>query len=206
VGAAAVALVGLVAVGGVLLARNSPSSDRAASREATPATLPARTTFRLAGMEVPATGAATLPDPVLTGVLATLNRYLDGAVLAPMRSGKATSDLSALFTGTAAQRLTGPDRATLVEEGTSGGGSDVGVDDAWTSLTGLLDAGGSISVVAAKIDVVLRSKAAGEASSVARSGELVLVPEGGGWRIDGYDLRVTREPAGETSSAAAARP
>jgi hypothetical protein len=204
--AVAVAAIAFAALGAVVLAPHSSPSRRAASRDSTSATRPPLTTFRLAGAEVPATGATSLPDPVLNGVLATLNRYLDGAVVSPLRSGTAAADLPAIFTATAAQRLAGPDRATLVEEGTPGASRNAGLDDASATLTGLLDASGSISVVAAKVDVVLRAGTSGAPTRVARSGELVLVPDGGAWRIDGYDLRVTREPVGEASSASAARP
>jgi hypothetical protein len=160
----------------------------------------------VAGEEVPATGATSLPAPVLNGVLATLNRYLDGAVMSPMRSGRASADLPAIFTASAASRLGGPDRATLVEEVVPGASRGGRVDDASARLTGLLDSGGSILMVAAKVDVVLRTGVSGAETRVARSGELVLVPDGGTWKIDGYDLRVTSEPVGEASSASGARP
>ena len=184
----------LVAVLLVALAGCSSSSHRTAPRSATTATIPQVPTFRLSGTEVPATGAAALPDDVLNGVLTTLNRYLDGALVAPLRSGRTAADLDALFTPAAAVRLAGPDRATLVDEGQPGPAGRVGVDDASARLTGLLDESGTVSLVAATVDVVIRAGPRSATTRVARSGELVLVPDRGAWRIDGYDLRVTREP------------
>lgn len=204
--AAAVALVAVAAAGALVYASRPAPTKRAAADAATAATLPPITTFRLAGEEVPATGATSLPGSVLNGVLVTLNRYLDGAVIAPMRSGRVAADLPSIFTASAAQRLGGPDRATLVEEVAPGASRRGSVDDASARLTGLRESGGSILMVAAKVDVVLRTGASGAETRVARSGELVLVPDGGAWRIDGYDLRVTREPVGEASSASGARP
>ena len=203
---AAAVFVAAAAIATIVVTSRSVPTKRAAADASTTATMPPVTTFRLAGEEVPASGATSLPGPVLNGVLATLNRYLDGAVVAPMRSGRAAADLPAIFTATAAQRLAGPDRSTLVEEVVSGASRSGRVDDAAAKLTGLLDPGGSILLVAAKVDVVLRTGAAGAETRVARSGELVLVPDGGAWRIDGYDLRVTREPVGEGSAASGARP
>jgi hypothetical protein len=203
--AASAVFVAAAVIATIAVASRSVPTKRAAADASTTATLPPVTTFRLTGAEVPATGATSLPGPVLNGVLATLNRYLDGAVVSPMRSGRAAADLPGIFTATAAQRLAGPDRATLVEEVEPGAGRGR-VDDASARLTGLLDSGGSILMVAAKVDVVLRTGASGAETRVARSGELVLVPDGGAWRIDGYDLRVTREPVGEASAASGARP
>jgi hypothetical protein len=203
---AVVALVALVAAAALVFASRSAPTKRAAADASTSATLPPVTTFRVAGEEVPAAGATSLPGPVLNGVLATLNRYLDGALMSPMRSGRSPADLPAIFTASAAQRLGGPDRATLVEDVAPGASRSGRVDDASARLTGLLDSGGSILMVAAKVDVVLRTGASGAETRVARSGELVLVPDGGAWKIDGYDLRVTREPVGEASSASGARP
>ena len=204
--AASAVFVAVAALATVVVASRSVPTKRAAADASTTATLPPVTSFRLAGEEVPATGATSLPGPVLNGVLATLNRYLDGAVVSPLRSGRAAADLPAIFTASAAQRLAGPDRATLVEDVVPGVSRSGRVDDASARLTGLLDSGGSILVVAAKVDVVLRTGASGAETRVARSGELVLVPDGGAWRIDGYDLRVTREPVGVASSASGARP
>jgi hypothetical protein len=197
--------VAVAAVVTVLVVFRSSPTRRAAADASTTATLPLATTFRLAGAEVPSTGAKALPDAVTSGVLATLNRYLAGAVVGPLKSGTAAPDLPALFTGAAAQRLTGPDRATLVEEGGPASGRSVRVDDAAATLTALLAPDGSISVVAAKVDVVLRAGGAGTATRVARSGELVLIPDGGVWKIDGYDLKVTRDPVAPATSTSGQR-
>jgi hypothetical protein len=194
-----IASVAAVAIAGAavwaVLGRSTPTRRAAADATASSPTIPRVATFRLAAAEVPATGAKTLPDSVLNGVLATLNRYLDGALVAPLRSGTVAPGLPALFTATAAQRLNGPDRATLVDDGTGSPNRQVGVDDASMSLTGLLAPDGSISVVAAKVDVALRAGGPRDATRVSRSGELVLVPDGGTWKIDGYDLKVTRDAA-----------
>ena len=189
----AVLIVAAAAAVTVVVVTRSSATPRPADNRSSAATLRSVTTFRLAGAEVPATGAKSLPDGVLAGVLSTLNRYLDGAVIAPMKSGRAATDLPALFTATAAQRLGGPDRATLVDDG-GPAGQAVGIDDASTTLTGLAGGDGSISMVAAKVDVVVRAGPPADATRVARSGELVLVPDGGAWRIDGYDLWLTKDP------------
>jgi len=81
----------------------------------------------------------------------------------------------------------------------------VGVDDASARLTGLLDGDGTVSVVAATVDVVIRADSKSATTRVSQSGELVLVPDRGAWRIDGYDLRVTREPVPAVTTSSAGR-
>jgi hypothetical protein len=55
-------------------------------------------------------------------------------------------------------------------------------------------------VVTAGLDLRLMGHIAGAPVTVVRTGELVLVPEGGAWRIDAYDIRVVRTIADDTTT------
>ena len=68
-------------------------------------------------------------------------------------------------------------------------------------MTALAGSDGVMSVVAAALDLRLTGHIGGAPLTVARAGELVLVPEGGAWRIDAWDLKVTRTVAGSVTTS-----
>jgi hypothetical protein len=131
------------------------------------------------------------PDDVKASVTATLERYLQEAVLGPLRSGGPAGDLEPVFTGLARARVDGPDRAALVDEGLPAAGS-VRAESATVGFAALAGADGAMTVVTAAVDLRLRASD-DDPVTIARTGHLVLVPDGDGWKIDGYDVRTTRE-------------
>lgn len=135
------------------------------------------------------------------GVLSTLNRYLDAAVLTPLRSGGPAGDLAPLFTGPAAARVAspGPDRAAFIDEGLP---PAVGIKpvSSVATLTALAGEDGVMSVISADLDLRIAAQVDGAPLTIARTGELVLVPEGGAWKIDAYSLTVRRDTAAATTS------
>lgn len=139
-------------------------------------------------------------DAAWAGVLTTLNRYLEVAVLTPLRSGGPAGDLAPLFSPQAFERVAvvGPDRSAFIDEGLPPL-SDVRKEAATAGLTALAGADGTISVVTAALDLRLIGHIAGAPVTVVRTGELVLMPEGGTWRIDAYDLKVVRTRADDTT-------
>ena len=147
--------------------------------------------LRVAGVESVGLPAPPFPDDVKAAVGATLDRYLQDAVLGPLRSGGPAADLGPLFTGPARARLDGPDRAALVDEGLPAAAS-VRTEAATAKLSALVGPAGAVAVVTAALDLRLE---AGDVDpvSVARTGHLVLVPAGDGWKIDGYDVRTVRK-------------
>jgi len=141
-------------------------------------------------------------DATWAGVLSTLNRYLEAAVLTPLRSGGPAGDLGPLFTSLADDRATGADRAAFVDEGLPAA-SDVQSEAAVATLTALGGADGTVSVVSASLNLRLKAQAAGAPLTVSRTGELVLLPDGGTWRIDAYDIRVSRTVADTATTTTA---
>ncbi len=139
-------------------------------------------------------------DAARAGVLDTLNRYLEAAVLEPLRSGGPAGDLTPLFTSPAVERvMAGPDRFAFIDENLPAV-SDLRQEAAAAGLNALAGPDGIMSVVTADLDLRLIGHVAGAPVSVVRTGELVLVPEGGTWRIDAYDIRVTRTVGTDTTS------
>lgn len=140
-------------------------------------------------------------DAAWAGVLDTLNRYLEAAVLTPLRTGGPAGDLTPLFSGPAAERVmtVGPDRFAFIDENLPPV-SDLRQESVVAGLTGLAGADGAMSVITAGLDLRLVGHIDGALVKVVRTGELVLMPEGGTWRIDAYDIAVTRTLADEVTT------
>src|SRR4051794_22252987 len=166
---------------------------------------PASIAFRGAGFDVQTAGTLSQAtfDAAWAGVLATLNRYLDAAVLTPLRTGGPAGDLSPLFTPLAVDRVTtGPDRAAFIDEGVPPV-TDLRADAAVATLTALAGADGSVSVVDASVDLRLTAAVNGGPVSVTRTRDMVLMPDGGGGRIDAYDIPARRTFAGAATTTTA---
>ena len=191
------ALVVAAALGGCS-GRKGPAAVTAPSPTA------ASIAFSVSGNEVAgvAPPGPAFPDDVRAKVTATLERYLGDAVVGPLRSGRPAGDLAAVFTGRALGRVNGPDRAALVDEGLPAA-ADLRADAAGARLAALADAANAVVVVTAAVDLRLRTGGDDDVT-IVRTGDLVLVPDGDGWKVDGYDVRTTRDsPRGGPTTTAA---
>ena len=83
--------------------------------------------------------------------------------------------------------------------------SGLKAETATLAVVGLADPDGQIPIVTVHLDLTLRGTAEGTPLTVEHTGDLVLVPEGDGWKIDGYDVRATRDTAGATTTTTASR-
>lgn len=139
-----------------------------------------------------------------TGVIETLNRYLEAAVLTPLRTGGPAGDLTPLFTPLAVDKAmtVGPERAALIDEGLPPA-SGLKAETARAGLNGLAGTDGTMSVVVAGLDLRLTGFVSGVPLTVVRTGEMTLFPEGGTWRIDGYDIKVVRTLADDVTTTTA---
>ena len=132
---------------------------------------------------------------------AALDRYLEHAVLAPLRSGQPAGDLSGLFTGAAAARVAGPDRGALVDEGLPPV-SDVDVEKATASVLVLAGRGGEAGFATARIALLVRGLVGVAPLTVERTGELTLSPDGDTWKISGYEVRASKDTREESATGA----
>lgn len=140
------------------------------------------------------------------GVLDTLNRYLQAAVVTPLRTGGPAGDLAPLFNPPALAQVVpgGSDRFAFIDENLPPV-SDLRSERAVAGLTGLAGTDGTVSVVTAGLELRLIGHVAGAPVTIVRTGELVLMPEGGTWRIDAYDIKVVRTVAEATTTTTAER-
>ena len=145
-------------------------------------------------------------DATWFGVLETLNRYLETAVVTPLRTGGPAGDLTPLFNRPALERVApgGPDRFAFIDENLPPI-SDLRSERSVAGLTALAGRDGKVSVVTAGLDLRLIGHIAGTPVTVVRTGELVLMPEGTTWRIDAYDIQVVRTVAQDTTVTTAER-
>lgn len=189
----------------VLLGACSSGGDEGLTPVPTTAS-PSAIAFAVTGLTVESVALPPppFPDDVKASVLATLDRYLQDAVLGPLRSGQPAGDLGPVFTGRARPRVDGPDRAALVDEGLGPVPADSLRAEVATLGLSALVGGDGITVVTAAVDLRLRTTG-DDPTAIARTGHLVLVPEGDGWKIDGYDVRTTRDGGGAATATTARR-
>lgn len=126
------------------------------------------------------------PAAVIDGVHTALDQYLAAAVVTALRTGRA-GPVADVFTADAAPGLTAADRATLVDEGLAGV-VRVRPGAMTATVTSLGD-----EVAATKLDTTVTAVVGATPVTIHRTGDLVLVRDGTIWRIDGYDLKVTRD-------------
>ena len=143
------------------------------------------------------------------GVLATLDAYLQRAVLGPLSPGGAVGDLGPVLTAAAAARLSGPDRAALVEEVAAGDGTP-SVDVATATIGLLVDPGGRPVMAGVHVALRVRAGTGKDQLLVERQGDLALVAEGDPanpvWKVDSYDMKAARGPAAATAAAEGGTP
>jgi hypothetical protein len=181
-------------------------SKGAAGRATTTTEVPVAVAFNVTSFDVeaaadPVAGAAAAAQD---GIQATLNRWLDEAVLRPLRSGQPAGDISPFFTTPTRERIaTTPDRAAFVDEGIPPV-SGVRPGTASLAMVALADPDGNIPLVSVHFDLTLGGTVEGTSLGVEHTGDLFMVPEGDGWLIDGYDIRSTRATEGATTTTTAA--
>jgi hypothetical protein len=208
----------LLAVVGLLVAAGCERSSSAASTAQT--TIPQMTvpvvslpppapiTFTGDAFDLHTAGPPTNAsyDATWYGVLETLNRYLEAAIVTPLRTGGPAGDLTALFNPPALERVApgGVDRFAFIDENLPPV-SDLRSEKSVAGLTALAGRDGKVSVVTAGLDLRLIGHIAGTPVIIVRTGELVLMPEGTTWRIDAYDIQVVRTVAQDTTVTTAER-
>ena len=201
--------LGLAAVVALLLSACSTSwseiapaaNARTETTVVPPSTLPAPPTtafrlpqlprFTLGATDIQAVNApAELPESTQTQVQSVLDRYLNNALVIPMRTGTPVPDLGNVFAGPVLDRLSGPDRAALLDD-VIPKAEDVLVGEATADLIALVGPDG-VAVLAVSIRIVMTGTVEGGPVNIERTGEFQMAPEGGDLRVSGYDVSVTR--------------
>lgn len=133
-------------------------------------------------------------DDVIAAVKTTLDAYLAQAVAAPLFTGQPVVDLSAVLSPAALERLAADPaaRATLVDEGMPPATEEITAQRATAELASVAGPDGVPAVIAARLDLLVRAVGPNLDVDVNRYGDVTLVAEAGGWRIDSFQLRTDR--------------
>jgi hypothetical protein len=177
---------------------SSSSSDSSPSSTAAPA---AKTNVAVPLGEVIADSAgapAQFTPEQSQSVMKVVSDYLMLATIGPLRTAKPAGDLTAVFDGRALAAATGVDRAVLLDEGLPEVTGVLNVLGQPVRIVALADQDGGIVLATATLDVAIEgvTKVPGAPLRILRKGDLVLAPDGGGWKVTGYTLAVARTGAG----------
>ena len=169
----------------------APKPERATTTTA-PAAVAPTLSFTIVGTD--ANGTKAPDDATLAAVKQTMDGWLATAVVAPLHTGQPAGDLSPLFTQAALDRI-GADpavRATLVDEGVPAA-KTISAEFANLLLTSVAGPDEVVAMIGARIDVKVHTVGATHDVDVVHQGELVLVPDGPGWKIDSFSLHASRD-------------
>ena len=195
----------LWAVGAITLISACSSGSSSSSPSTTTTTRPApRAIHATVGkVDVASSGKiVAFADADRDAVLASIDRYVAAATLAPL-GGKAATNLAADFTTATAPALTGPEQDALTDTSVPKATGAVKTTLAPLNLTALSDQQGAIDLVGATFDLTVNTTATGGPVTIHRTGEFVLTRDGGAWKILGFTLAVTRDGAGLGAPASA---
>jgi hypothetical protein len=128
-------------------------------------------------------------------VLAVVEQYVHDATIAPI-DGDRPGNLTALLAPTAVAATTGTDGDALADTGVPHAVGKVDAKLAPVDMTALVDENGTIHLVGATLDLTVAANATAGSFSIHRSGELMLVRDGDGWKILGFTLVVNRDGPG----------
>ena len=148
------------------------------------------------------------PTDVRDKVLKTIGTYIDKGIVASLRTSKADdAGLAPAFDAGAAAKLTGPDRAVLLDEGLPKAVGNLKVTTPPVPLTALSAADGNVQLVAADIKLEITAHAASGLVKISRSGTLVFALQlSGDWRITGWTLHIDRSGPGLPSAPTSTTP
>ena len=145
--------------------------------------------------QLDAQGTAAPGDDVIAAVKATMDAYLAQAVVGPLFSGQPVVDLSGVLSAAALQRFQEDPaaRATLADEGLPPASKGITATRANMELRSVAGPDGVPAVVAARLDLLVHAVGPTLDVDINRYGDVTLVADEGGWRIDSFQLKTTRD-------------
>lgn len=171
------------------------NDDASTARSTTTTTAPAGPpTLAWTVGDIGTHGTAAPGDDVIAAVKTTLDNYLAQAVVAPLYTGQPVVDLSMVLSPAALERFNADPtaRATLADEGMPPATDGITAERANVQLASIAGPDGIPAVIAARLDLLVHAVGPGLDVDINRYGDLTLVAEEGGWRIDSFKLRAER--------------
>jgi hypothetical protein len=166
----------------------------------------ANVALTLGGIQNANAGApATLSDNAANQIMQVVGAYVDRGLVAPVKSGKPPENVVELFDGGTQVAIQGPDRDVLFENGQPERTGDFLPAAQPVVITALSNGNGEFVLATASFTYSAEVGVKGGTLKTGRSIALTLAPEGGAWKITGYDVSVIREGAEVEVPAAAAQ-
>ncbi|MEA3077988.1 MAG: hypothetical protein QOF60_2896 [Actinomycetota bacterium] len=194
--AALVLAAGVLVAGGACSSSSKPKASAPGSptRTTTAAATGGLPTLHVNVTAVDDNGTKGPDEATVAAVKATLDRWLADAVVGPLHAGKPAGDLSPIFTAAALERLADPSvRSTFVDEGMPPATTAITPEKLEVTLSSVAGPDEVVAMVAARLDLKLRAVGPTSDVDVVHQGEVVLVPDGDGWKIDSFAVRASRD-------------
>jgi hypothetical protein len=150
--------------------------------------------------------AVQFPPEGQTAVTDTVGAYLQGGMIDPVTEGEVPEELTQYFDAGTAARLAGPDRAVLFDEDLPELSGSFTPTAQPIIITALSDGTGAFVLATAAVNYEATAETEDGEVKIVRQMELTLLPEGGLWKITGYDVILVRDGPGiqSTTTTAAA--
>lgn len=159
----------------------------------------------LGGIQNANTGApATLGNDAANQIMAAVGQYADKGLIAPVKSGKAPTDVASLFDAGTQTAIQGPDKDVLFENGQPKLTGDFKPAAEPVIITALSDGNGQFVLATAAFTYRADEGVEGGRLNTARTIALTFASDNG-WKITGYDVSLTRQGAqvqGSTTATA----
>jgi hypothetical protein len=150
-------------------------------------------------------GPTTLSDESANQIMQVLGVYVDRGLVAPVKTGKAPENVAELFDAGTQPALAGPDKDVLFESGQPERTGDFTPAADPVMITALSDGSGQFVLATATFNYSSSVVVKGGMLQTARTVALTFIPEGGQWKITGYDASVSRQGAQVDVPAATAQ-
>lgn len=196
----ALAVAAALAVGGLGACSKSESDD---DDQARPAPTTSTTTTALAappviGIDisgVDANGTQPPDEATVAAIKVALDTWLATAVVGPLFTGQPAGDLAPAFTPAALERIAADPaaRSVLVAEGLPPATSSITKERATAALSSVAGPDGVVAVVGASLDILLRATGPTVDVDVNHYGDVVLVQEADGWKIDAFTITTQQD-------------
>lgn len=197
---AAVALLGIAGL--IFLLRGGAGDDSGTAKKS----VSANVQLVLGGVQNANAGSpATLSDDAANQIMQAVGVYVDRGLVAPVKTGKPPDNVAELFDAGTQPALQGPDKDVLFENGQPERTGDFKPAAEPVIITALSDGGGQFVVATASFNYSSTVAVSGGTLQTARSVALTFTPDGGQWKITGYDASVTRQGAQVDVPAATAQ-
>ena len=145
-----------------------------------------------------------LDAPTQKAVLDSTTKYVDSAIVAPLRDGKLGKAYASLFDPNVQKAATTTDRETLTD--LSVGKATKGYKTTVTPIRieGIADQAGKLLYVASVFQVNATTTTAAGPVTISRVSELTFSPGFGQWKVTAYRTLTTRKAATKTTTTTAA--